>query len=545
MVREESLDTLATVHFDLLIVGGGINGAGIARDAAMRGLTVALVEQHDFASGTSSRSSRLIHGGVRYLEHGQLHLVFESSQERRVLLRIAPHLVRPLSFLWPVYRGARVNRLMLAAALTAYDALALFRNVGRHKRLSARQALGIEPRLSGGEQQKKGRLLGAAQYWDAATDDARLTLSNAIAAQRAGAVLVNYARVSSLVRDTGRVVGAEVVDVERGTRFLVKAGIVVNAAGPWSDRIEGLAGGGVKRGVHGSKGVHINVPRERVGNHAALTLIAPQDGRVMFVLPSGAFTIIGTTDTFDDVSPDEVRATRGDLTYLLAAANHYFPDAKLTEADVVSAWAGIRPLAAAAGPASNAGSVSRESVISETAPGLVRVTGGKLTTYRAMSGEVVDLVVRLLGKPAGPSRTAGIPLPGGEIHDLAAMIREAEHTVGAADVAERIVHAYGSEWRDVWALAEGDATLGERVVAERPYLLAELRHAVDVEMARTIGDLLIRRTPLAFELRDHGRAVAARIAPVVCGWLGGASDRIPAMLAAFDAEVARTFDIEK
>ncbi|MEO8624014.1 MAG: glycerol-3-phosphate dehydrogenase/oxidase [bacterium] len=355
--RRRALDALASERFDVLIIGGGITGAGVARDAALRGLRVALVERDDFASGTSSRSSRLIHGGLRYLEHGKLGLVFESSRERRTLLRIAPHLVRPLSFVWPVYAGARIARGKLSLALTLYDALALFRNVGRHERLDTRSVLAREPRLSA------SRLLGGARYWDAATDDARLTLSTALSAQRAGATLLNHARVAGLIRDGQRIAGARVVDTETHATVSVRARVVVNATGPWSDLIEAMARTGSVAGVRGSKGVHVSVRRARVGNVSALTLTAPQDGRVMFVLPAGAFTIIGTTDTFDAVAPEEVRATTRDVDYLLAAANHYFPEAHLTEADVVSAWAGLRPLAATSGSDSDPGTMSREHAI--------------------------------------------------------------------------------------------------------------------------------------------------------------------------------------
>ena len=452
-------------------------------------------------------------------------------------LRIAPHLVRPLPFLWPVYRGARVNRLMLAAALTAYDALALFRNVGRHKRLSVRAALAVEPALA------PEALVGAARYFDAATDDARLTLSNALAAQSAGAVLVNHAHADGLLRENGRVVGARVHDKESGERIEVRASATINAAGPWSDRVEALVDGAATRGVHGSKGVHINVPRERVGNVQALTLIAPQDGRVMFVLPAGAFTIIGTTDTFDDVAPETVHAREADVAYLIAAVNHFFPKARLTDADVVSAWAGIRPLAYK-GTGDSPGSASREHAISETSAGFIRVTGGKLTTYRSMSAEVVDVALRSIGRAPGRSRTADIPLPGGDIADLPALVRAATGVIGSADIAERLVHAQGSGWRAIWSLAETEPALAGRLDESRPYVLAELRFAIEQEMARTLGDLLIRRMPLAFELRDHGRGVAARIAAVVCGWLGHPAERIGDLLVAYDLEIARMFVID-
>ena len=536
--RQEIIQALRTETFDVLVIGGGITGAGVARDAAMRGLRVALVERDDFASGTSSRSSRLVHGGVRYLEHGKLGLVFESSRERRTLLRIAPHLVRPLSFVWPVYRGARVARWKLFLALTLYDALALFRNVGRHERLDARGVLALEPRLSA------SRLAGGAGYWDAATDDARLTLSTILSARQAGAVIVNHARVVELVRESDRITGARAVDAETASSIEVRARVVVNATGPWSGRIEAMTRTGSIAGGRGSKGVHVSVHRARVGNVSALTLIAPQDGRVMFVLPAGAFTIIGTTDTFDDVEPEEVRATRGDVAYLLQAANHYFADARLSEQDVVSAWAGLRPLAATAARGSDPGSVSREHAIAETSCGLVSVTGGKLTTYRAMASEVVDLVQRALGGARTRCRTADEPLAGGDIADVAGAIAEAARLVEDSAVAERLVLAYGSAWRDVWSLAQAEPALRARIAAGRPYLLAELRYAVQHELARTLSDLLIRRTPAAFETADHGRSAARQVLPAVAEWLAWDDTAASAALVAYEGDIARLFTID-
>ncbi len=536
--RRRALEALSSERFDLLVIGGGITGAGVARDAAMRGLRVALVERDDFASGTSSRSSRLVHGGLRYLEHGNLALVVESSRERRTLLRIAPHLVRPLPFVWPVYRGARIARWKLSLALTLYDALALFRNVGRHERLDARGVLAREPRL------RASQLTGGARYWDAATDDARLTLSTILSAQQAGAVIVNHAGVAELIRESDRIVGARVVDAETTSAIEVRARVVVNAAGPWSDRIEAMARTGPVAGVRRSKGVHVSVHRTRVGNVSALTLIAPQDGRVMFVLPAGAFTIIGTTDTFDDVAPEEVRATSHDVAYLLQAANHYFADARLTEQDVVSAWAGLRPFAATAASGSDPGSVSREHAIAETSAGLVSVTGGKLTTYRAMSSEVVDIVQRALGGARTRCHTADAPLAGGDIADVAGAIAEAARLVEDAAVAERLVRAHGSAWRDVWSLAQAEPALRARIAPGCPYLLAEFRYAVQHEFARTLSDLLIRRTPVAFETADHGRNAAQRVVPAVAEWMGWDDAAASAALDAYDGDIARLFTIE-
>ena len=536
--RRLALDTLANGTFDVLVVGGGITGAGVARDAALRGLRTALVEQEDFASGTSSRSSRLVHGGVRYLEHGKLGLVFESSAERRTLGRIAPHLVRPLAFVWPVYAGARVPRWKLVAGLTLYDVLALFRNVGRHQPLTMRGVLAREPRV------RTDGLTGGARYWDAATDDARLTLATVRSAVAAGAVAVNHARVTSLSMIDGRVRGARVLDVATGAGMEVTARVIVNATGPWSDTVERLADGGGRPAVRGSKGVHVCVDRRRIDNVGALTLLAPRDGRVMFILPAGDFTIIGTTDTYETVEPGQVRASEEDVAYLLESANHFFPSAGLTGDDVVSAWAGLRPLKADDGGADDPSAASREHTIAERVPGLVSVTGGKLTTYRAMAQQVVDAVQRSLGVRRGSAPTGAMPLAGGGVADLSAEIHAASTLTSDTGVATRLVHAHGDAWREVWSLTTDDVSLMEKVEAGRPYLLAELAHAVREEMAMTLGDLLIRRIPLAFETRDHGRGAARRVAAPVARWLGWSPVEMRAAIAEFDAEVERMFRIE-
>lgn len=552
--RRATLATLAAEAFDVVIVGGGITGAGVAREAALAGLRVALVERDDFASGTSSRSSRLIHGGVRYLEHGHFSLVFESSRERRLLLAMAPHLVRPLAFTWPVYRGARVPLWKVRAGLTLYDALALFRNAHRHESLRAHAVLAAEPALSA------DALRGGVRYWDAATDDSRLTLTSAIAARDEGAVVMNHLSVVGGVRASvgGRLSGVEVQDRLSGNTFAIQARVIVNATGPWSDATAALTGAAKTidsdTQLLGSAGTHIAVPRHRVGNNDAVTIVSPVDGRVMFVLPAGAHAIIGTTERPAQRGPDDIRATEQEVDYLLKSANRIFPNARLSFDDVISAWAGIRPLAVKRAGEHSANTASREHAVTHRADGLVSVTGGKLTTYRAMAIDVLSHAERELSRAGGPmhslpARRADhgsdrVPLPGGDITSREATMHDARETAHDAAVGERLASAYGSRWRNVWSYAQRDPTLTRRLVDDLPYLLAEIPHAVERELACTLADVLIRRTHIAFETRDHGRGAARRIAPLLAALLEWTDAERARQIEAYDAESQRIFGID-
>lgn len=534
--RTAQLARLGQRRFDVLVIGGGITGAGIVRDAARRGLDAALIERDDFASGTSSRSSRLVHGGVRYLEHGHLRLVFEACHERRVLLRVAPHLVRPLRFTWPIYRGSRIPRWKLRTGLLLYDMLAVFRNVAPHRGLSAAGIADGEPLLA------RTALRGGAQYYDAATDDARLTLATILDAAVAGATVVNHAEVTALTWVEGRVRGVRVLDRLGGGTVEVNAACVVNATGPWTDTVRRMENPAAHAAVLGSKGVHIAVPADRVGNRGAVTLLAP-DGRVMFVLPAGPCTLIGTTETETHETPDQVRATRGDVAYLLDAANRVFPQAALTADDVIAAWAGIRPLAAAA-HSGDANSASREHLV-ETGPGgIVTVTGGKLTTYRVIARDTVNAVLRALKRPHERARRDDAPIAGGDLPNLDAELAAARAATGADDVAARLVHAYGDAWHQVWARAVADTSLASRLVPRLPYIAAEVLHAVEAEYACTVADVLIRRLHLAYETRDHGALVASRVAELMAPRLGWTDRGIAQARTEYDAVVARIFAID-
>ncbi len=506
------------------MIGGGVTGAGIARDAAMRGLKTILVEQHDLGSGTSSLSSRLIHGGLRYLEQGHLRLVLEASKERRVLLAIAPHLVHPLPFVFPVHRSDRVPLWKLVAGMWLYDLLATFRNVRRHRPLGKRGVLEAEPML------RERGLVGGALYYDAQCDDARLTIATARSAMAHGALVANYMPVTALVLADGAVRGVHVRDALTGEEAVLHASVVVNATGPWSDRIRRMEDPSAPVLLAPTKGAHVMVPRSRVGNQHAVTMTSPIDGRVMFVLPWGELAYIGTTDTDYDGSPEDVRADADDVIYLLRSVNAYFPNARLTEADVVATWAGLRPmLAAPEGVA--ASDRSREHQIHVGSGGMLSIVGGKLTTYRVMARDVVDRAVRRIQELDGtrhPVRAATDeePLPGGEAQDLQPF-HQAPRDLGVPrDTVEHLLRHYGTETAAICNLVRDDRALMKRLHPDHPAIEAEVIHAARRELPQHVDDMLIRRIHLFYELRDRGGPAAARVAQLMGKELGWEPSRI-------------------
>ncbi len=526
---------MATEPLDLLVIGAGATGAGIARDAAMRGIRTAIIDMGDFASGTSSKSSRLIHGGLRYLEHGHFRLVFEASRERRILLKIAPHLVHPRSFLFPIHSGARVSRWRLSAGLWLYDILAMFHNVRRHRTLSKRALKRAEPRI------KDRGLKGGARYYDAQCDDARLTLATVRSAHSHGALVANYARVDQLDVADGQVRGARITDLTTGTQQVVHAHVVVNATGPWSDRIKDQWD--EDPALRPTKGAHLAVPRHRIGNKEAIVITSPIDGRIMFIIPWGDLSYIGTTDSYCSAIPDAVYATGEDVVYLLRSANALFPDARLTPADVVATWAGLRPLLAPDNP-QDPRSVSREHRILESSNGLVSIVGGKLTTYRVMAAETVDRVANRLreidGRPTPRSAaTDREPLPGGEIRDLDVLIEEATREGFSQATAEHLVRTYGSETPAVVRLAQSTPEMSNPIADNHPAIAAELVHAIRREMAVTLCDLLIRRIHLFYETSDQAWDQAPFVADVAAKELGWDEQRKEAELAAYQSEIER------
>ena len=516
---------------DLLVIGGGITGAGIARDAAMRGMRVALVERHDLGAGTSSRSSRLIHGGLRYLEQGNLHLVREALRERTILLRIAPHLVRAIPFVFPLHEGDRVPRWKLGAGLLAYEALAGFRSGRTPRLLGRRGVLELEPLI------RERGLTGGAVYGDAQCDDARLVVATARSAADHGALIVTHARVVSLREQGGQVRGAGIESALDGTRAALEATIVVNAAGPWVDEVRRMEDPAAAPVLRLTRGTHVVVPRERVGHRHAITFLSPIDGRVMFVLPWGDLTYIGTTDTDDGEGPERVHVAREDVVYLLRSANALFPGARLTEEDVRATWAGLRPLLASDhGRAPSA--LSREHAITEGPHGMVTIAGGKLTTHREMARQVVDRVARRLPRAFPPAPTDTTPLPGGNAADLEPFRARGAPLGLPAEVSDRLVDRYGTECAGIHNLGMKNRTLFARLHPAHPAIEAEVLHAVRREMAQTVEDVLVRRLHLYYETRDHGLRAVPRVAELMAGELGWDADRRQAEVAEYRRFVA-------
>ena len=484
--RAASLTRMAEDRFDVLVIGGGITGAGVALDAVARGLSVALVEKDDFAAGTSGRSSRLVHGGLRYLEHGEFGLVRESLRERGILFRLAPHLVRPV----PMYMlaGDLRSRATYRAGLTGYELLAAGRNVGYHKPVRAGQVAEAIPGL--------GDPSRGFRYFECQTDDARLTIEVARAAQAAGAVLANHARVTGLPGD-GRVTGAVVTDEITGQGFEVRARAVVNATGIWAERVAQLASG--SGGVHlrPSKGVHLVFAPGAVRTTAAVAApSAAHDGRYIFIVPWEDRVYAGTTDTPYRGDLDDPAVGAADRDYVLAAVARLFPG--VTGRDVVASWAGLRPLLGQddAGDAKSS-DLSRKHAIFAGPFGLYTITGGKLTTYRAMAEDLVDRVAADLGG-SGRCRTREIPL--GLHGSAAAAVRLARDEVRRLGLpprtAVRLVQRYGDDWRQAARMIGEDSSLGEPAADGLPVLGVEVALARSREMALTDEDIYVRRTRL-------------------------------------------------
>ncbi len=501
-------------ELDVLVVGGGVVGTGCALDAVTRGLTTGLVEARDFASGTSSRSSKLVHGGLRYLEMLDFNLVHEALQERGLLLtRLAPHLVRPVPFLYPLTHLGW-ERAYVEAGLTMYDTMA--RGSGNsaglpwHKHLTRRATLRIAPAL------KRSALTGAVQYYDAKVDDARHTMELARTASTYGAHVASRVSAAGFLRQGERVTGIRALDKLSGQEFDVHARQVVNATGVWTDETQALIGERGQFHVRASKGIHLVVPRDRI--HSTSGIILRTEKSVLFVIPWGRHWIIGTTDTEWNLDKAHPAATSADITYILDHVNEFLTT-RLTQEDVEGVYAGLRPLLA--GDTEQTSRLSREHVVAHPAPGLVVVAGGKYTTYRIMARDAIDEAARTLGGSIPESTTADIPMVGAVGYHAMWNRREALAKESGLHVEriEKMLMRHGILTSEILDLVADDASLGEPLPGGEDYLRAEIVYAASHEGALHLDDILARRTRLSIETFDRGvgasRPVAELVAPIL------------------------------
>jgi glycerol-3-phosphate dehydrogenase len=515
--RVRDLDRMRSESFDLVVVGGGVTGAGVALDAATRGLSVALVEQSDFAAGTSSRSSKLFHGGIRYLEQLELSLVTEALHERNLMLRrLCPHLARPVSFLYPL--SHRVwERAYVGAGIGLYDVLAALGSspLPRHRHQSKRSIRASVPSL------REDTYVGGIRYWDAQVDDARHTTTLVRTAARYGAAVAPSVRVVGLRRRSGGtgVDGVEAIDVESGEPLTIRARQVVNATGVWTDQIQDMAGGSELK-VRASKGVHLVVPRERIRSDTGLICRTPTS--VLFVIPWGSHWLLGTTDTDWNLDLAHPAASANDLDYLLDQANQHLQPA-LSHEDIVGVYAGLRPLLH--GESDSTSKLSREHAVTTVVPGLISVAGGKYTTYRVMAVDAVDSVVAALGGRRAKSCTERIPLVGAVGWE--AILNRRDQLAAASGLSPRridhLMHRFGTETPALLEMVEADPALAAPLPGTDDYLGVEVRFAASHEGALHLNDVLTRRTRVSIETLDRGLSaapVAAGIMADVLGWDG-------------------------
>ena len=540
--RVSDLNRLAAEPLDVLVVGGGITGAGAALDAATRGLRVGIVEAQDWGSGTSSRSSKLIHGGLRYLEMLDFHLVHEALKERGLLLqKVAPHLVRPVPILYPL-RNPLVERAYVGAGIALYDALGWSTGTSRglplHRHLSRRKALALAPGL------RRDSLAGAIEYYDAQVDDARYVVETVRTAASFGALALNRVEAVGFLDEAGRVAGARLRDVEQGDDLEVRAAATVLATGPWTEDTEALVGRQRAVRVRPSKGVHLMVPKDRI--EASVALVIRTERSVLFVLPWGAHWLIGTTDTDWDHDKARPITTAADVEYLLSHVNEVL-SRPLVATDVEAVFAGLRPLVAGVGVVRGPGEkgaaridrmahdeaattkVSREHAVARPKPGLVVVSGGKYTTYRVMAADAIDAAVADAGLAVGASITERVPLLGAEGYEARrnqlAMLA-ADHGLPVESVS-RLFDRYGTLVDEVLALVDEDSSLATALDdADSGYIEAEVVHAVACEGARHLEDVLLRRTRIGVEDPDAAMRAAPLVAARMSRLLGWDADMV-------------------
>lgn len=535
--RIDTLEALDGGEFDVVVIGGGITGVGCALDAASRGLSVALIEQRDLASGTSSRSSKLIHGGLRYLEQFHFQLVREALHERALLRQsIAPHLVWPVPFIYPLEHRVW-ERAYVGAGITLYDGLAKLGHseLPRQWHLSHEELVRVFPGI------KKDAFVGGIRYYDAGTDDARYVVAVARTAAQEGAHILTSARVTGFLRDGDRIGGVTATCLESGRRFETKAKVVINATGVWTDSVELLAGD-TGTEVTASKGIHIVVPRDRI--ESSVGFITKTKTSVLFLIPyDDDFWLIGTTDTPWDLDLDHPAASRSDIDYVLEQVNRVVEN-PISHDDIVGVFAGLRPLVT--GNTESTAKLSREHSITEPKPGLITIAGGKFTTYRVMAQDTVDRACEATGIDVPPTRTHQLPLVGAVGYQS---LRRDKETLASryglpVKQIERLLRRYGSETTDLLDAAV-DTPGSIETVPSGPYLKAEIRFAVEHEAALHLDDVLTRRTRLSIESLDRGVDAAPVVADIMAEILGWDDATVKRELEHYEARVAAERESQK
>ncbi len=516
--RTKNIDLMKQEVFDVLVIGGGITGVGIARDAVLRGLKVALVEKDDFAAGTSSKSSKLVHGGFRYLKQGEFALVHEALVERKILMNIAPHLVHPTPCILPIYKNSAEPPWMIHIGLWLYDLLAFTKNIGRHRMLTLEEIAQMEPEL------RQEDLRKAAQYFDCKADDFRLVLATVQSAAQSGAVIANYVKAVEVLKEDHRVTGIVAKDQLTGATLKIRARAIANATGPWSDRVQQELFGEMKPHVRTTKGVHLLVHRDDLPIHHAFMQFSIQDGRPIFAIPWKNIVLLGTTDTDYTGDPDRIETEREDVDYILESFNYYFPRAHLTDDKVLSAFAGLRPLLREEGK--SASQVTREHRIFETAPGFFSIVGGKLTTHRVMADDMVNRIASYLGKnfhirpKLRKTVTATVPLYGGDIENFDLFYAHWREKLTRrhqfdSDIAEHFIETFGTKIPDLLEAIAQTPHGAERIHPKLPHVWGELTYALEHEMTLALDDFLIRRTHIFSLEKNQGLDVYPKILPVL------------------------------
>lgn len=512
--RQQYLRQAPNETYDLIIVGGGITGAGAARDAASRGMKVLLLEQTDFAQGTSSRSSKLIHGGIRYLEQLEFRLVFEALSERRQLFEMAPHLVHPLRFVLPLYKGGRVSMFKMGLGMWLYDALALFEAPEMHRRLSVEESVDQLPLL------RERDLLGAFAYYDAYMDDDRLVLETLRSANEFGAQALNFVRAGEPIWENGRIIGLTATDQLTGQRFEVKGRHILSCVGPWTDKVGTTLLPNWKKRLRPSKGIHLTFRRDRLPLKDAVVMAADAEKRIIFGIPRHEMVIVGTTDTDFPFDPAEVHSTQQDVDYLLKIVNEYFPKAELKKSDIVASYAGVRPLVMDGAETESA--TSREHLIFSDERGVTFVAGGKYTTYRAMAEECLEEVLSQQSfedqvrfartdtrRPLNPRATREV------FQQKEAHIEKWSNRYGLKpQTTSLLFDRHGLEAEDLIERLKRIQASSLTLKEEDALWEAEAEHAVDNTMCLGLVDFYLRRTPLFLAEPDHGFRLRERLVQV-------------------------------